>query len=188
MGVSESNLKKFVGFGRVYLDATVPADFGSPTLAGGVPAEGTDVGATIGATEFKYKANVKAFEIEQSTTPILPAVDSEEASLTVRMAEQSYSNLKYVMQTFARDVAGRKVLHLGGQLDVTGHSVTVVAEMPSAPGKYYGAMLYSAYIDSEVTIPIKRADTTKVIEATFKGQSVTTRAKGDQIGQWFEDQ
>jgi hypothetical protein len=188
MAVTEANLKKFVGFGRVYINSTAPSSFGSPTLTAGVPAGGEDMGATIGASEFHYNANVQTFEIEQATMGIVPIVQNEEAWAVVKLAESDYTNLRYYMQTFARTVGSREVLHVGGQIDVTGRNLSVVAEMPSAPGKYYGFMLYSAYVDGEVTMPIKRGDTGKVVEVTFRAAADTTRDLGDQLGQWFEDQ
>lgn len=187
MAVTETNLKKFVGFGRVFIDATPPADFGAPAITAGTPEGGQDMGATIGASEFHYNANITTFEIEQATMGIVPIVEKEEAWAVVRLAETDYSNIALVMQTFDRTVGGKKVMHIGGQIDVTGHNLSVVAEMPSNPGKYYGFMLYKAYVDGEVTIPIKRGDTSKVIEVTFRAAADTTRALGDQLGQWFED-
>jgi hypothetical protein len=188
MAVTETNLTKFVGFGRVYINATKPAAWGSPSTPGGVPPQGEDMGATIGAAEFHYNASITPFEIEQTTLPIAPINTKEEAWAVVRMAETDYTNLQYYFQSFARDVGSRKVLHLGGQIDVTGRTLTVVAEMPSAPGKYYGFMLYNSYIDGEITIPIKRGDAGRVVEVKFRCAADPTRPIGDQLGQWFEDQ
>lgn len=188
MAISEANLKKFVGFGRVYIGATAPGDFGSPTITAGVPTGGEDMGATIGAADFKYNASIDTFKIEQSTLGIVPITQNEEMTCTVRLAETDYTNLRYAFsQTFDRTVGTRHVLHLGGQIDVTGRNLSVVAEMPSNPGKYYGFMLYSCYPDGEVNVPIKRGDVTRVVEVNFKAAADTTRAIGDQLGQWFED-
>lgn len=187
MAISETNLQKFVGFGRVYINCTAPANFGTPTLTAGVPAGGEDMGATIGAAEFHYNATIDTFKIEQSTLGIVPITQTEEASAVVRMAEMDYTNLRYYMQTFDRLVGSRRVMHLGGQIDVTGRNLAVIAEMPSNPGTYYGFMLYKSYVDGEVTLPIKRGDVAKVVEVRFKSAADTTRAIGDQLGQWFED-
>lgn len=189
MAITEANLRKFVGFGRVFIGATSPGDFGTPTITNGAPAGGEDVGATIGNAEFHYNANISTFEIEQATMGIVPIMGgTEECWAVVRLAEMDYTNLRYLMQTFARTVNTRKVLHVGGQIDVTGRNLSVVAEMPSNPGKYYGFMIYNAYVDGEITLPIKRGDTSKVVEVTFRAAADTTRAIGDQLGQWFEDQ
>lgn len=188
MAISEANLRKFVGFGRVYIGATAPADFGSPVITGGVPAQGEDMGATIGAAEFAYNATIDTFKIEQATLGIVPITQGEEMTATIRLAETDYTNLRYAFaQTFDRQVGQRHVLHLGGQIDVTGRNLSVVAEMPSNPGKYYGFMLYSAYPDGEVKVAIQRGKVDRVVEVKFKCAGDTIRAIGDQLGQWFED-
>lgn len=188
MAITETNLSKFVGFGTVYINAPAPANWGTPALTNGAPATpADDMGATNGGAEFHYNASIDTFEIDQATMGIVPIVTKEEAWAVVRLAERDYTNIQYYFQTFARTVGSRKVLHLGGQLDVTGHNLCVVAEMPSAPGKYYGFMLYKTYIDGEITIPIKSRDTGVVVEVTFRGYPDTSRPIGDQLGQWFED-
>jgi len=190
MAVTEANLLRKIKGGNVYTSCTVPDAYGAPTLTAGVPAGGTDIGATIGETTFTYNATIETVEIEQSTSQIAPHVTQEEASLAFTIAESTAANLKLALsQTHIAEVVSGtntySVMHLGGNIDVTGNCVAVVAEKANVPGQYYGGMLYNAYISEAVGIIHKRSQVQQ-IQVTLAGSALLTRSDGDRLGQYFD--
>lgn len=188
MAVTEANLLRKIKGAVVYFDCTVPSVWTAPTLTAGVPAGGTDVGATIGETTFTYAPNIETVEIEQTTAMIAPHVINEEVSLQFTMAETTAANLvRAFSQTFERTSGSFTVMNLGGNIDVTGRCVAAVAEKSNQPGLYYGAMLYNAYLSSDATVAHKRGEV-NVVEITLNGSALLTREEGDQLGQYFDQQ
>ena len=190
MAVTEANLLRKIKGGNVYTNCTVPTAYGVPTLTAGVPAGGTDVGATIGETTFTYNATIETVEIEQSTSRIAPHVTEEAASLAFTIAETSVVNLQLALsQTHTASVVSGSntysVFHLGGNIDVTGNCVAVVAEKANVPGQYYGGMIYNGYISDAVPIPHKRSEVQQ-IKITLAGSALLTRSDGDRLGQYFD--
>jgi hypothetical protein len=186
MAVTEANLLRKIRGANIYFDCTVPSAWTAPTLTAGVPAGGTDIGATIGETTWTYSPNIETVEIEQDTAMIAPHVVSEEMGLQFTIAETTAANLvRALSQTFERTSGSFTVMNLGGNIDVTGRCVAAVAEKSNQPGLYYGAMLYNAYIASEVSIPHKRGEVNQV-QVTLAGSSLLTREQGDRLGQYFD--
>lgn len=188
MAVSELNLLRKIKGANVYVGCTVPAAYGVPTFTAGVPAGGTDLGATMGESVYEYNANIETVEIEQSTSRIAPHVVEETIQLTFTMAETPANNLVTALsQTFEATVGNYSVMHLGGNIDVTGRCVAVVAEKSNQPGLYYGGMIYNAYIAESVSIPHKRSEVQQ-IALTLAGSALLTRSDGDRLGQYFDQQ
>jgi len=187
MAVTEANLLRKIKGANIYVGCTAPSDFSAPTLTAGVPAGGTDVGATMGESTFNFNANIELVEIEQTTARVAPHVVEETVGMSFAIGETTVENLKEALsQTFAHTDGDFTVLTLGGYTEVTGQCVAIVAEKANIPGKYYGAMIYNAFIASEVNIPHKRGEVQSV-EITLGGSSVLTRAEGDQLGQYFDE-
>ena len=190
MAVTEANLLRKIKGGNVYTGCTVPTAYGVPTLTAGVPAAGTDIGATIGETIYNYNAAIETVEIEQSTSRIAPHVVEESASLSFTIAETTADNLKLALsQTHTATVVSGantySVFHLGGNIDVTGNCVAVVAEKANEPGKFYGGMIYNGYIADAVPISHKRSEVQQ-IKVTVAGSALLTRSDGDRLGQYFD--
>jgi len=188
MAVNEANITRYIKGGVIYTGCTVPGADEGPVLTVGVPAGGTDRGATQGVSTFLYNANITKVDIEQVAGGVSPFVTSETIALEFVMVEGDWENVKYALsQATEVDDGTMKVLQLGGELCVTGDCVAVVA--PKACGatvKYYGGMVYDAYVAGERSIPVKRGEEAR-IAVRLEGNSVPTRAEGDQMGQWFEE-
>lgn len=190
MAVTEANLLRKIKGGNIYTGCAVPTSYSAPTLTAGIPADGTDLGATTGPANFVYNASIEAVEIEQTTSRIAPHVVNEEIGLSFTIAETTATNLQVALsQTHEATVTTGgdtfTVLHLGGHVDVTGNCVAVVAEKANVPGQYYGAMIYNAYIADSVTIPHKRSEVQQVA-VTLAGSALIDRSDGDRIGQYFD--
>jgi len=192
MAVTETNLLMKIKGGNIYTGCTLPAAYSAPALTAGVPAGGTDVGATIGESTFQYTANIEVVDIEQTTAKVAPHVVDEEIQLSFTMAELTATNLKTALsQTHEATVTVGadtfSVMHLGGNIDVTGSCICVVSEKANQPGKFYGAMIYNAYIADSVSIAHKRGEVAQV-EVTMAGSALLTRSDGDRLGQYFDEQ
>jgi hypothetical protein len=189
MAVTEANLLRKIKGGNVYTGCTLPTAYGVPTLTAGVPAGGTDIGATIGETVFTYNASIETVEIEQTTSRVAPHVTNEEVQMTFTIGETTADNLKVALsQTHVATVVNSgtySVLHLGGHIDVTGNCVAVVAEKSNQPGLYYGGMIYNAYIAGAVNVSHKRSQVQQ-ISVTLAGSALLTRSDGDRLGQYFD--
>lgn len=188
MAINEANITRYIKGGVVYTGCDVPAADSGPTLTVGVPASGVDRGATQGAANFLYNAEITKVDVEQVSGGISPFIVSESIALEFTMVEGDWENVKYALsQATEIDDGSMKVLQLGGQLCVTGDCVAIIA--PKACGtttKYYGGMIYDAFVSGERTLPFKRGEETR-IAIRLEGNSVHTRAEGDQMGQWFEE-
>jgi len=190
MAVTEANLLRKIKGGNVYTGCTLPTAYGVPTLTAGVPAGGTDIGATMGTTEFRFRSNIETVEIEQTTAKVAPHVVDEEIGLTFVAGEATANNLKIALsQTeIATVVSGSytySVMHLGGHVDVTGSCVAVVAEKANQPGLFYGGMIYNAYIADATVIPHKRGEVQQ-LNISLAGSALLTRSDGDRLGQYFD--
>jgi len=186
MAVSETAILRKIKGANIFVDCTVPDSYTPPTLAAGVPAGGTDVGATIGESIFNYNATIELVDVEQSAAKIAPHVTEEAISMTFSMAEVDVDNLVFHLgQTFSYVEGDFSVMPLGGYIDVTGHCVACVAEKANDPGKYYGGMIYSAYTDGDRAVRHKRGEVSPV-EVTLMGIALLSRDAGDQLGQYFE--
>jgi len=187
MAVVERNILKYIKGGDVYVGCDVPGadEAPSPLPDGG----GAQVGATQGVTNFIYNATIEKTDIEQVASGIAPKVTAELIAMEFTMVEGDYENVKMALgQATEVDDGTTKVLQLGGNLCPTGDCIMVVAEMACAGAtKYYGGMIYDAYIAAEVTIPVKRGEEMR-IAVRLEGNSLPLRAEGDQLGQWFEEQ
>lgn len=187
MAVTEANLLRKIKGANVFVGCTEPNAWSAPTLTAGAPAGGTDVGATMGETIFTYNASIEPVEIEQTTALVAPHVVSEAVQMTFTMAETTATNLKEALsQTFAFTDGNFTVLPLGGFVDVTGQCVICIAEKANVPGKYYGGVIYNAYIAAEAGIPHKRG-VVQQVSMTLAGSAVLTRNEGDQLGQYFDE-
>ncbi len=187
MAVNEANITRYIKGGVVYTGCDVPAADSGPILTAGVPASGVDRGATQGVSNFLYNAEITKVDIEQVSGGVSPFVVSEAIALTFTMVEGDWENVKYALsQSTEVDDGTMKVLQLGGQLCVTGDCIAIVAPKACGGSLYYGAMLYDAFVSGERTLPFKRGEE-KRIAIRLEGNSVPTRAEGDQLGQWFEE-
>ena len=187
MAVTEANLLRKLKGANIYAGCDLPNAFSAPTLTAGVPGGGTDIGATMGESTFAYNASIELVEIEQATGRVAPHVVEETVQMSFTIGEATSANLKLALsQTFAHTDGDFSVMTLGGYVDVTGQCVALVAEKSNLPGNYYGAMIYNAYIASEVSVPHKRG-VPQAIEVTLGGSSLLTRDEGDQMGQYFDE-
>lgn len=186
--VVESNITKYISAGRIYVGCTTPSAFSAPTLTAGVPAGGTDVGATQGETVFTYNPNIELVEIEQMSSGIAPHVTLEELQMTVTLVEGDADRVKEALgQTHVHTDGTDKVLTLGGYMEVTGQAVAVVGPIIGTPGRYAGGMIYSAYIASEAAIGWQRG-VERTISITFGAAGDPERDEGDQLGQYWSDE
>lgn len=186
MAVTEANLLRKIKGANIYYGCDLPTAFGEISLTAGEPAGGTDFGATIGESTFVHNANIELVDIEQASAMVAPHVTAESIGMTFKIAETTALNLREAFsQTFVQTGTTYDVMHLGGFTAVTGQCFALVAEKASDPGKYYGGMIYSAYVANETSIAHKRGEVQQV-EITLAGAAVLTRSEGDQLGQYFD--
>lgn len=190
MAVTVANIEKYIAEGRVYIGATLPTTGNAPTLTAGVPASGTDVGATQGEAKFTYKAAVEIVEIEQAFTGVAPHITAEEATIELTVAEATAAQIKNAMgQTFVRTVGTASVVSVGGQIPISGASICIVSPIRGVASKYCGAMLYNAYSDAGLELSFARG-AVRLVKMTFKAfldDTLLARDVGDRLGQYFDN-
>lgn len=188
MTVEAGNITKYISAGRIYVGCTAPSTWAAPTLTDGIPADGTDLGATQGETVFTYNPNIELVEIEQVSSGVAPHVTLEELQMTCTLAESDADRVKEALgQTFVRSDGTNKVLHLGGNIEVTGQGIAVVGPLVGNPGKYSGGMIYNAYVAGEAPVSWQRG-AERTISITFGGAGDPSREEGDQLGQYWSDE
>lgn len=192
MAVNENNLLQKIKGAHVYTGCTLPPSYGGPTLVGGEPAGGTDIGATIGESVYQFNATIETVDIEQTTAQVAPHVTAEAVQMTFTIAEVTADNLKIALsQTHKSEVIVGSdtydVMHLGGHVDVTGNCVALVAEKANQPSKFYGGYIYNAFVAAETSIPHKRG-TVAQVSVTLGGSALLSRSDGDRLGQYFDEQ
>jgi hypothetical protein len=187
MAVTVGNITKYIGAGNIYTGCTRPADAAPLVHTAGVPAGGTDVGATQGAATLVMHSNIALVDIEQVYGGVAPHMTTEDASLQFTALEATYANLQLALQQGTGSTSGGvNLIKFGGKTAVTTTCVAVSSARTDVPTKYVIGMLYQGASMDGVTLPFQRG-TERKLQIKFSGIPDPTYLAGNQMGQYYED-
>lgn len=170
------------GPGTLFTGATLPGPGLQPTFTAGVPAGGTDVGATLSAM-FTIKPELEPIMVEQSLIPVDAHAKRIEISLEVEIAEMNLDRLLEHLAAGAT-LAGTSPNQFiqGGQVAtptfLTG--VTLVQRDRVNPTRVSYVMLYRSVCPDGVQIAYAREKITSY-KVRFLALADLARAVGDQF-------
>lgn len=177
------------GAARLFVGVTAPVTGTPPTLMAhtdGVPASGTDVGATQGDTILRVKATKKAIEAEQSLAPVDVMTISEMSEIEFTCLEHVHVAILRALDNVGTVSDGSKDLYYWGNgtsiLAPRTEAVMITSRQRNAPTKFIVTVLYKVFFDNGLELPFKRNG-----ESMFKHKVIaladTARNAGDQVGQ-----
>lgn len=182
-----------VGASRIFAGITNPTTGTPPTLMGhtdGVPASGTDIGATEGDCVFTFVAEKTEIMSEQYLAPVDVYVGSEMASLTFQMKEHNYTAMKLAFDNVGSVSDANKILFYGGGgtsiLAPTTQAIMFTARRRSAPTKFFVGVIYKAYSIKGYAAPFSKKNTS-MMNVEIRGLVDTSRNAGDQMFQFFRE-
>jgi len=171
-----------VGRGDIYLNVPVPvvppvilSVDGSPLNAPSAIA----VGSTLDAARMIYRPTTFDIKTQQSTGNVGYVTIEEDLRLEFTPGELGYDTIKNT--TISRLDQGIGI-SLGGIIFPQIMSVLIVA--PRRAGGFIQAMIYQAVFSEDRTWEFRREGDTRPRVAA-RGQALTTRALGDQLGYFF---
>lgn len=177
------------GAARIFVGVTAPATGTPPTLMGhtdGVPASGSDLGATQGDSILRIKATKKPIEIEQSLAAVDVLTIAEMAEIEFTCLEHVHVQIQRAMDNVGVVSDGAKDLYYFGNgtsiLAPRTEAVMITSRQRNAPTKFIVTVLYKCFFDSGLELPFRRQG-----ESVFKHKVIAladvTRNAGDQMGQ-----
>jgi hypothetical protein len=172
--------------GSIYKAVTKPADFTEMAHTAGVPAGGTDVGATVGAATFEYRPTISMTDIEQVFGMVAPRLTTETATLRFTTVEATYLNLALAAQmATASSTGSHNILKVGGGTGITPQSVAIIAKNADS-NLYHWVCIYNAVSMDGLTVAYKRGEPRQVA-VTLTAIPDVTRSAGDQMAQYFDE-
>lgn len=179
------------GGARLFVGITAPTTGTPPTLMGhtdGVPASGTDVGATEGDTTFRYKAEKKSIPAEQSLADVDVMTISEMAEFEFTAKEQTYVTLQRAFDNIGTVSDSSKELFYAGNgtniLAPRTEAVMLTSRQRNAPTKFIVTVIYKAFSVNGYEMPFKK-NGESVFKVLLRGLADTSRDAGDQLFQHF---
>jgi hypothetical protein len=185
--------KVHVGAARIFAGITNPATGTPPTLmthTDGVPATGTDLGATEGDCVFTYVAEKTEILAEQYLGPIDVYVGSEMASLVFSMKEHNYTAMKLAFDNVGSVDDSNKTLFYGGGgtsiLAPTTQALMFTSRIRNAPTKFHVGVMYKVYSMKGYKGILSKKNPAH-IDVEIRGLVDTSRNAGDQMFQYFRE-
>lgn len=185
--------KIILGPGDLWLDVAVPSagaratidtTSGSHTPDSTAHPNAKHLGMTMEGTEVAYAPNVQDFEADEITAPYLSRIITEVLSIKGKMLQVFDWDLLESMTVGGVKATGSgyEELPIGGRSSVTTTSILLIAPDITTPATYYTVVqLYKTYNSAGWAFPITRKNPAS-LAFEFKGQAITTRAVGDQVG------
>jgi hypothetical protein len=140
------------------------------------------VGFTDQGMKFTYSTEIQKFEADEQTAPIFSRVLTEAAMLEGVMLQNADFNVldELLMAGTQATGSGYEEITLGGNTTVTGISIAVIWATVAAAANAMVVNIYNAYNAIGMELNITRRELGKT-PFRFEGQSVATRAVGDQL-------
>ena len=184
-----------LGPGKLWADVSVPAASSYLTLhTDGTPdstanPNAKNLGLTEAGTEVTFGLETQDFNSDELTSPHYSRIISQPVSFkaTLLQARDFTNVLKYVF-TGGNYLApsGKKVITFGGTSLITTYSFALICADLADATKFIVVHIYKGYNKSPITVPFTRKDQSKVA-IEIVGQSIATRAEGDQSGAfWYQ--
>lgn len=177
----------------VWINLAVPAAAGRLTLdADGTPdatANPTawNVGLTVGGAKYSFKYSETSEEADELTAPFNKIISADNCTIQFEMWQSD--NVNKLLQAFAPSGTyatgvGYEEIAFGGSLAIPAAakpSVAIIGQRTSDPTKFFVVHLYSAINTAGLEGTFTKKNSMS-IPITLEGQSVSTRAAGDQVG------
>lgn len=144
------------------------------------------VGWTQDGAEWLVKPNTLGFTPDESTSPVITRVQTEEAVISGQAWQVGDMDLaEAFMPTATRsDVMGSEGLTFGGTGVLSYTSVAVIAPLENAPTRFAVMHLYKAINDQGLAAQLTSKKPTASPFA-FRGHEIGTRAAGDRVGRYY---
>lgn len=182
--------KIHVGPARIWLGTTQPTTGAPPTLAGhtaGVPATGTEVGHTTGATTVTFQ-NVKSdIDSEQSFGIVDTYITAQTLEMTMTVQERNYGILGRIFEGLGSvDDGSKTLIYGGGPANVASFTAFISSPLRQDNTKFEVFMGYRMQVVSPAPLTYSRTDRS-TIPMTLRGTHDTARVVGDQLFQFYRE-
>ena len=161
----------------------------SPEAVGSPSA--VHLGMTKEGCTFEYKPEVQSFGSDELTAPHLSRIISESCTIKGEFLQVfDWSILAKMTVGGTRTsntstTSGYDQLTMGGLSSISTYPIALIGPDINGGGLYWVVQLYKTYNKSGFTFHVTRKDQSSA-PFEFEGLSVTTRASGDQVGNWWK--
>lgn len=189
-----------LGPSDVWLNVAVPSAASRLTLdADGTPdatanPNAIHLGMTVGGTTFEYVPEVQDFTSDELTAPHLSRIISERLTLKGEFLQVfNWSLLASMTVGGTRNVntntsTGYEELTIGGQSTISTYSIALIGQDIQGTNQYWVVQLYRSFNRAGFNFTVTRKDQSRAA-FEFNGMAITSRATGDQIGNfWHQGQ
>lgn len=144
------------------------------------------LGMTEGGAAYSIKPSPVQFFADEFAYPIVTRVNQEEAAITGSLLQVLDMVVQQIMNPTATrsDVTGTQGITFGGSGVIGYTSVALIFPIEGAPTTYGVFHLYKAFNDAGLAADVTRKKLGST-PFTFRGQAITTRPAGDQVGRYF---
>lgn len=185
-----------LGPSDLWLNVAVPAASSRMTLdTDGTPdatanPNAIHLGMTAGGVTFEYVPEIQDFSSDELTAPHLSRIISERATLKGEFLQVFNWNLLEKMTvggTKSVDTntsTGYEQLTMGGLSTISTFSIALIGLDISGTNQWWVVQLYKTFNRAGFNFTVTRKDQSRA-PFEFNGQAVTSRAAGDQIGNFW---
>jgi len=185
-----------LGPSDLWLNVAVPAASSRMTLdTDGTPdatanPNAIHLGMTAGGVTFEYVPEIQDFSSDELTAPHLSRIISERATLKGEFLQVFNWNLLEKMTvggTKSVDTntsTGYEQLTMGGLSTISTFSIALIGPDISGTNQWWVVQLYKTFNRAGFNFTVTRKDQSRA-PFEFNGQAVTSRAAGDQIGNFW---
>lgn len=185
-----------LGPSDLWLNVAVPAASSRMTLdTDGTPdatanPNAIHLGMTAGGVTFEYVPEIQDFSSDELTAPHLSRIISERATLKGEFLQVFNWNLLEKMTvggTKSVDTntsTGYEQLTMGGLSTISTFSIALIGPDISGTNQWWVVQLYKTFNRAGFNFTVTRRDQSRA-PFEFNGQAVTSRAAGDQIGNFW---
>jgi hypothetical protein len=188
--------KIVLGPSDLWLKVAVPSAGARMTVAADLTPDATanpnakHLGMTEAGCTFEYKPEIQDFGSDELTSPHLSRIISESLTIKGTFLQVFDWDLLEAMTVGGTKTAntsttsGYDQLTMGGISNITTYSVAMIGPDIADATKYWVVQLYKSFNKAGFQFQVSRKDQSKA-PFEFAGLSVTTRAIGDQIGNYW---
>lgn len=185
-----------LGPSDLWLNVAVPSAASRLTLdADGTPdatanPNAVHLGMTAGGVTFEYVPEIQDFSSDELTAPHLSRIISERATLKGEFLQVfNWALLEKMTVGGTKNVntntsTGYEELTMGGLSTISTFSIALIGPDISGTNQYWVVQLYKTFNRAGFNFTVTRKDQSRA-PFEFNGQAVTSRASGDQIGNFW---
>ncbi len=148
------------------------------------------LGMTVGGTTFEYVPEIQDFSSDELTAPHLSRIITERATLKGEFLQVfNWSLLERMTVGGTRSVdtntsTGYEQLTMGGLSTISTYSVALIGQDIFGTNQWWVVQLYKTFNRAGFNFMVTRKDQSRA-PFEFNGLAITTRATGDQIGNFW---